>query len=266
MIPSVVDAQAPARRSPARSPTIRGPRSTRTGRSRRVSSRSQRAGQAEVVARRAVAGSTSRTGRGSLARGVHDPHRRSETIGTYAESREVAIRRTSAGASSSRVATFRPIPIRSRGPVRGLDPLGEDAAELAAARPRRRWASGSRAIRRGIDRRDRVDHGDGRGQGEPAARARSASPCAAGSMPIVNVRLPASDHQVCSPRPRPRVCRSAQTSTGQVDRGRRRPAAWPGRWSIRRPPRASRSGRSGQFMIDVGEPGRDPSITGLGHS
>ncbi len=121
-----------------------------------------------------------------------------------------------------------------RWPVRRLHALGQDAAQLPAAdldvvRPAdaERGPSKPSSQRASITATAVASASFG---SDSAAR-----PCAAGSIARVKVRLPASDHHECMPRPRPRVCRLAQTqsgsSTGPLDgrscaarvAGRRRP-------------------------------------------
>ena len=116
---------------------------------------------------------------------------------------------------SSRVETLMPTPIRTRRPSSSR-PVRAGSRRASGRRPRRRSASGcrARASRSPVSMRPRSPR---RPSPAPAsAPIRPSSRAQRDRSPRVNVRLPASDHHGMVPRPRPRVCRSAQTQSGSA--------------------------------------------------
>ena len=112
-------------------------------------------------------------------------------------------------------------------------------------RPRCRWATGSRCPGRSAPGRRSPRSRQPPPSGPAAAPGPRAARGAAGSSATVKVNEPSSDHHRLSPRPRPRVCRSAQT-TAAARRGPGAAGSWPGRSSNRPPGGAGASARTAE--------------------
>ena len=126
--------------------------------------------------------------------------------------------RTSAGASARSVVRFRPMPMTSRGPRGSSTRSGRMPPSF---RPATSTSLGQRipgapGVRTGPER---VDHGDRRGQGEPRL--------VLGPEPVRGRVDPDRERQAPRVRPPrcarpgrgPAVCRSARTTSGQLDPG-----------------------------------------------
>ena len=96
-----------------------------------------------------------------------------------------------------------------------LDPFGKNPAQLATANLDVVGPSNPDPLRGQPQRPDGLDHGNRRHEGQPRLLVHEQA-VVLGARAMVNVSDPSSDHHWFSPRPRPDVCRWAQTASGKL--------------------------------------------------